>query len=166
MSMVNRCPHCDALDPYGNHDCEERRKDFEMSKLSEALVEQLAPEVGKAIVPLTGKCDWKLAKDVTRIALEALSRRAAGDDVGRCPNCEARLCHAPWTGWQSGHMSVRERPRLKALSADADRLSQSDLLEEIALMMSEFVDNWPNPKRIGTALALIAKTLREALHGA
>jgi hypothetical protein len=30
-------------------------------------------------------------------------------------------------------------------------------------MMSEFVDNWPQPKKVSTALALIAKTLRAAL---
>ncbi len=30
-------------------------------------------------------------------------------------------------------------------------------------MMSEFVDNWPEPKKVSTALALIAKTMRAAL---
>lgn len=36
-------------------------------------------------------------------------------------------------------------------------------LNDIAVMMSEFVDNWPNPKKVSTALALIAKTMRIAL---
>ena len=43
---------------------------------------------------------------------------------------------------------------------------EADTLNDIAVMMSEFVDNWPQPKRVETAFALIAKTLREALHGA
>jgi hypothetical protein len=36
-------------------------------------------------------------------------------------------------------------------------------LNDIATMMSEFVDNWPTPKKVSTALALIAKTIRAAL---
>jgi hypothetical protein len=39
-----------------------------------------------------------------------------------------------------------------------------DVLHQIAVMMSEFVDNWPQPKRIDTAIALIAKTMRAALN--
>lgn len=46
-----------------------------------------------------------------------------------------------------------------AVSGDADTLHQ------IAAMMSEFVDNWPNPKKLETALALVAKTIRAALAG-
>jgi hypothetical protein len=42
-------------------------------------------------------------------------------------------------------------------------MNKSEVLADIAVMMSEFVDNWPNPKRIDTALALIAKTLRVPL---
>jgi hypothetical protein len=38
------------------------------------------------------------------------------------------------------------------------------LLNDIAAMMGEFVDNWPNPKKVSTALALIAKTMRSALN--
>lgn len=38
------------------------------------------------------------------------------------------------------------------------------VLNGIAAMMGEFVDNWPNPKRIDTAIALIGKTLRSALN--
>lgn len=37
------------------------------------------------------------------------------------------------------------------------------VLNEIAAMMGEFVDNWPKPKRVKTALALIAKAMRAAL---
>ena len=36
-------------------------------------------------------------------------------------------------------------------------------LKSIAVMMSEFVDNWPEPKRVETALKLIAKTMRHAV---
>ena len=39
-----------------------------------------------------------------------------------------------------------------------------ETLDAIAAMMSEFVDNWPQPKKISTALALIAKTIRVALE--
>lgn len=37
------------------------------------------------------------------------------------------------------------------------------LLNDIAVMMSEFVDNWPQPKKVSTALKLVAKALRIAL---
>lgn len=37
------------------------------------------------------------------------------------------------------------------------------VLDDIAEMMGEFVDNWPQPKKISPALALIAKTMRAAL---
>lgn len=37
------------------------------------------------------------------------------------------------------------------------------LLNDIAEMMGEFVDNWPKPKRVSTALKLVAKTMRAAL---
>lgn len=43
------------------------------------------------------------------------------------------------------------------------RALNTALLNDIAAMMSEFVDNWPQPKKVSTALALIAKTLRAAL---
>jgi len=38
------------------------------------------------------------------------------------------------------------------------------VVNDIAVMMSEFVDNWPAHKRIETSIALIAKTLRAALN--
>lgn len=40
---------------------------------------------------------------------------------------------------------------------------REEILNDIAVMMSEFVDNWPHPRRISTALALIAKAMRAAL---
>lgn len=40
---------------------------------------------------------------------------------------------------------------------------REEVLNDIAAMMSEFVDNWPQPKKLSTALALIAKTMRVAL---
>jgi hypothetical protein len=43
------------------------------------------------------------------------------------------------------------------------RKAEQAILDDIAVMMSEFVDNWPEPKKIDTAMALIAKTLRAAL---
>jgi cell division protein FtsB len=50
--------------------------------------------------------------------------------------------------------------------ATIERLSaeKAELLNDIAVMMSEFVDNWPQPKKVSTALALIAKTLRTTLN--
>jgi hypothetical protein len=51
-----------------------------------------------------------------------------------------------------------------AAQSQAEPLIPSAIvLDGIGVMMSEFVDNWPNPKRVETALALIAKTLRAAL---
>lgn len=37
---------------------------------------------------------------------------------------------------------------------------EAERLDAIAVMMGEFVDNWPNPKRFDTALKLVAKTIR------
>jgi len=37
------------------------------------------------------------------------------------------------------------------------------LIEELAIVMSEFVDNWPEHKKVSTSLALLAKTMRAAL---
>jgi hypothetical protein len=45
----------------------------------------------------------------------------------------------------------------------ASEVGEVEMLNDIAVMMSEFVDNWPQPKRVDTALKLIAKTLRAAL---
>jgi hypothetical protein len=42
-------------------------------------------------------------------------------------------------------------------------ITDAGLLDDIAVMMSEFVDNWPPHKKIGTSIALIAKTLRASL---
>lgn len=52
--------------------------------------------------------------------------------------------------------------RIEQLEAEVRRINEA-VLDDIAVMMSEFVDNWPQPKRVSTALALIAKTLRAAL---
>lgn len=41
---------------------------------------------------------------------------------------------------------------------------EAKVLADIAAMMSEHVENWPNPRRISTALALIDKTLAAALN--
>jgi hypothetical protein len=60
------------------------------------------------------------------------------------------------------------RAAIAALNSTQQATRESDreaLLNDIGVMMSEFVDNWPNPKRVETALALIAKTFREALNG-
>jgi hypothetical protein len=46
---------------------------------------------------------------------------------------------------------------------NGDVVERDELLNDIAVMMSEFVDNWPQPKKVKTALALVAKTLRAAL---
>lgn len=57
---------------------------------------------------------------------------------------------------------------IAALTTPSDRASgqgdrDAELLADIAAMMSEFVDNWPQPKKVSTALALIAKTMRTLL---
>ena len=62
----------------------------------------------------------------------------AGCDCGSCLECDSRGYHA-----------------------DVVRI---EVLNDIGVMMSEFVDNWPEPKRIDTALKLIAKALRAALN--
>lgn len=41
---------------------------------------------------------------------------------------------------------------------------ERELLGQIATTMGEFVDNWPQPKRVDTALKLIAKTMRTLLN--
>jgi hypothetical protein len=51
-------------------------------------------------------------------------------------------------------------------SLDSKEAVERALLGDIADMMTEFVDNWPNPKKVSTALALIAKTMRAALERA
>ena len=57
-----------------------------------------------------------------------------------------------------------ERTYLAMHSAmNGDVVERDELLNDIAVMMSEFVDNWPQPKKVSTALALISKTLRTAL---
>lgn len=54
--------------------------------------------------------------------------------------------------------------RSPTVSAVPVGIPSEDVLLDISVMMTEFVDNWPEPKRISTALALIAKTLRAALN--
>ena len=51
---------------------------------------------------------------------------------------------------------VAESWRARADNLKADRYN---LLNDIAVMMSKHVDNWPEPKQVKTALALISKTL-------
>lgn len=51
-----------------------------------------------------------------------------------------------------------------ALSSTTWQGIEGEILDDIANMMTEFVDNWPNPKKVSTALALIAKTMRAALN--
>ena len=53
-------------------------------------------------------------------------------------------------------------PRLTARVKELEE-AQAAHLNDIAMMMSEFVDNWPQPKKASTALKLIAKTLRASL---
>lgn len=59
---------------------------------------------------------------------------------------------------------LRAALNVGALSMVREALEPDALLNDIAVMMSEFVDNWPHPKKVETALALIAKTMRAALN--
>ena len=52
---------------------------------------------------------------------------------------------------------------LSAIPIPATGEVERETLDVIAAMMSEFVDNWPQPKKVKTALALVAKTMRAAL---
>lgn len=49
--------------------------------------------------------------------------------------------------------------------ARADNLKEDreNLLSDLAIMMSKHVENWPEPKRFSTAIALLDKILSEAL---
>jgi hypothetical protein len=61
-----------------------------------------------------------------------------------CPDCpEGKACELPLVSTED--------------------VTEAQLLNDIAVMMGEFVDNWPNPKKVSTALALIAKTIRASL---
>ena len=55
------------------------------------------------------------------------------------------------------------RPEPAAQSQPKALIPSAVVLNDIAAMMSEFVDNWPEPKKVSTALALVAKTIRAAL---
>lgn len=89
-----------------------------------------------------------------------------GDDFQRyeiwCPHGCARINRV-----NEQQARIAWNTRLAALEAEraviASTRPDSALLADIAEMMGEFVDNWPEPKRVDTALKLIAKTMRSAL---
>jgi hypothetical protein len=74
---------------------------------------------------------------------------------------------SPWFDFDIDEAGLRQSGLVPAIylamSAARPAVDEGVVLNDIAVMMSEFVDNWPNPKRLKTALALIAKTLRNAL---
>jgi hypothetical protein len=75
--------------------------------------------------------------------------------------CEelAVIAARPSTSPLNRDMMLDAKATIERLSAET-----AELLNDIAVMMSEFVDNWPQPKKVSTALALIAKTLRTTLN--
>lgn len=67
------------------------------------------------------------------------------------------------SGTLSGSVRVAPSPAPELAERAQDEINRTDVLNDIAVMMSEFVDNWPNPKKVSTALALVAKTFRTLL---
>ena len=65
----------------------------------------------------------------------------------------------------SAERATRASPQAPTGLGHSASIADADVLNDIAVMMSEFVDKWPNPKKFSTSLALIAKTMRAALTG-
>jgi hypothetical protein len=60
---------------------------------------------------------------------------------------------------QSTAPLIAENEALKERVAELEA-RENAVLGDISDMMSEFVENWPAPKKVSTAIKLIAKTLR------
>jgi hypothetical protein len=93
----------------------------------------------------------------------ALSPPSAPGDVGarRVPTSREVM---EWGGVDpNAPFEVGPFP-MEMRSAQWELEDDDAVLNAIAVMMSEFVDNWPAHKKISTSLALIAKTLRAVLR--
>ncbi len=103
--------------------------------------------------------------EVTLLPCPFCGGPAKREDYGRgrgaisCQNCFIRTRLGCNGEDMSGDWNTRLSQPPIASTSDA----REAVLNDIAVMMSEFVDNWPEPKKIDTALALIAKTMRAAL---
>jgi hypothetical protein len=96
-------------------------------------------------------------------AIAALSPPSAPGDVGarRVPTSREVM---EWGGVDpNAPFEVGPFP-MEMRSAQWELEDDDAVLNAIAVMMSEFVDNWPAHKKISTSLALIAKTLRAVLR--
>lgn len=56
--------------------------------------------------------------------------------------------------------ATRRHAKTLVDAARAMQPAEDLVLGQIAEMMDEFIDNWPEPKKVSTAIKLIAKTLR------
>jgi hypothetical protein len=74
-------------------------------------------------------------------------------------------CDAPATEADAQELLV-PRDVAESWRARAENLAEerANVLDDIAMMMSKHVKNWPEPKRVKTAIALIDKTLTFALR--
>ena len=127
----------------------------------------------------------QIARNAVRVGLAARIP-AAHDVVERLlvdfiqspkwnPNADAPEDNADWReGYEAALNNLREALKpwwplggpltLTAIPMPAPTGEVGrETLDAIAAMMSEFVDNWPQPKKVKTALALVAKTMRAAL---
>ena len=101
------------------------------------------------------------APELAYIAQAAFRASFADDE-------DEQLVKQKWCEWEddrakairTAHFVIRA---LGGWGSVATAVSEADVLNDIGVMMSEFVDNWPQPKRLDTALALVAKTLRAAI---
>lgn len=109
---------------------------------------------------------------VKRKNLDALDERLLRELLGELsiPIVDCAVVEADWPEyepvWQMIEDRVSGKPsllsRLAALEAER-AAGEARVVDEIAAMMSEFVDNWPPHKKVSTSLALIAKTMQAAL---
>ena len=92
-----------------------------------------------------------LKEDVKTIAAEVLRlERLRGDEPAKPVDDEEPMV---------------PRDVAESWKARADNLKEDreNLLSDLAIMMSKHVENWPEPKRFSTAIALLDKILSEAL---
>lgn len=90
--------------------------------------------------------------------------KSAWDETAR-RNAETvvALVNAAPTLFDTIKRLLAENARLTAEREEALAKRDAEIAEAIAVMMSEFVDNWPAHKKVSTSIALIAKTLQAAL---
>lgn len=89
-------------------------------------------------------------------AMQETSLRAHMAQLGIAP-VHSVVVESDWPEYDAVWKMIEDRVTETPAQAEAQ------LLADIAAMMGEFVDNWPQPKRVSTALKLIAKTIRTLL---